>query len=116
MYEKQTEPVASKSTFLQRLAWNACVGILVIIVALLIGVLGYHLLEDMPFLEAFLNAALTLSDMGLVTPLKTTGGKIFASIYALFAGLAFISIMGVIFAPIIHRFLHQFYSKDGDKS
>lgn len=70
---------------------------------------GYHVFEGMGWVDAFTNAAMILSGMGPANPLQTTAGKIFAGVYALFSGLAFISAAGVVFAPIFHRFLHKFH-------
>ena len=80
------------------------VGMLIIVVALLMGMIGYHTLEHMSWVDAFVNAAMILSGMGPIGPLATTGGKIFAGCYALFSGLAFIVIIALIFTPLIHRF------------
>lgn len=71
--------------------------------------LGYHLFEHMSWVDAFSNAAMILSGMGPLTPLVTTGGKIFAGCYALFSGLAFIVLLGVMFAPIIHQFFRKIH-------
>ena len=66
----------------------------------------------MSWVDAFVNAAMILSGMGPISTLQTDGGKIFAGCYALFSGLAFIAILGIIFAPAIHRFLHRFHVEE----
>ena len=71
--------------------------------------LGYHWLEHMRWIDAFANAAMILSGMGPIDPLKTDGGKLFAGLYAIYSGLAVIIIAGVVFAPVVHRFLHRFH-------
>ncbi len=71
--------------------------------------LGYHWLEGMPWIDAFANAAMILSGMGPLDPLRTDGGKLFAGLYAIYSGLAVILIAGVVFAPVVHRFLHRFH-------
>jgi len=71
--------------------------------------LGYHWLEHMRWIDAFANAAMILSGMGPIDPLKTDGGKLFAGLYAIYSGLAVILIAGVVFAPVVHRFLHRFH-------
>jgi hypothetical protein len=76
---------------------------------LLIGTLGYHSFERLRWLDAFLNAAMILSVMGLAAPIQTAGGKFFAGCYALFSGLTLISVVAVIFAPLLHHFLHKFH-------
>lgn len=70
---------------------------------------GYHELENMEWMDAFANAAMILSGMGPLEPLKTKGGKLFAGIYAIYSGLALVGIAGFVFAPVFRRFLHQFH-------
>ena len=70
---------------------------------------GYHLFEKMSWLDAFANAAMILSGMGPLAPVQTAAGKLFAGCYALFSGLAFITSVGVVFAPMFHRFIHNFH-------
>ena len=91
------------------LAWGAAV----LAGSLGVGMTGYHVLEKLPWIDAFLNAAMILSGMGPVATLQTAAGKIFAGVYAIFSGIALITIMGIIFAPVVHRFLHKFHLEDG---
>jgi len=77
--------------------------------SLMIGVLGYHYLEGLSWIDALVNAAMLLGGMGPVDPLQTTAGKIFASFYALFSGMVLLVAVGVLIAPIFHRFLHRFH-------
>jgi hypothetical protein len=109
MFEKRHEPLASKSRFITRLIWTIIIGWSAICLALYIGMLGYHVFEKMPWVDAFANASMILSGMGPLGPLETTNGKLFAGFYALFSGLAFILIMALIFSPILHRILHKFH-------
>ena len=109
MLKKRYTPLPSKRIFLMHLLRNIALGLLAIVFAQYIGMLGYHHFENMPWVDAFVNAAMILSGMGPMGPLSTTGGKIFAGFYALFSGLAFIMIIGLIFAPIAHRFFHKFH-------
>ena len=81
----------------------------IVLVSLGIGMAGYHGFEKLSWLDAFLNAAMILSGMGPVAPIQTTGGKLFAGCYALFSGLALITTVAVVFAPLFHRFLHKFH-------
>ncbi len=74
--------------------------------------IGYHVFEKLPWMDAFVNAAMILSGMGPVATLQTDAGKIFAGCYALFSGLALVAILGIIFAPVVHRFLHKFHLED----
>lgn len=109
MFERRHEPLVSKSRFLTRLMYSMFMGFLFLVIALGMGVWGYHFFEGMSWVDAFVNAAMILSGMGPLNPLNTTGGKIFAGLYALFSGLTFILIIGIIFAPIFHRFFHKFH-------
>jgi len=109
MFEKCHQPLLSRAEFFWRLARNAFIGAIIIVIALGIGMLGYHGFENMSWEDAFVNAAMILSGMGPVGTLNTTAGKIFAGCYALFSGLLFILIMGIIFAPVVHRFFHKFH-------
>lgn len=106
---KKHSRLLSTPRFLMHLLRNIAIGAALIIVALYSGMLGYHFLEKMSWTDAFVNAAMILSGMGPVTPLATTAGKIFAGCYALFSGLAFIIIIGLILAPVVHRFFHKIH-------
>jgi hypothetical protein len=75
---------------------------------------GYHYLEGLPWIDAFVNAAMILSGMGPVSPLQTFGGKLFAGLYALYSGLIVIVAAGVLFAPVVHRMLHRFHLEAED--
>lgn len=107
--ERFKQPIASRHKFIWRLIRSVCAGLLFITFALLIGMIGYHLTENMSWVDAFANASMILSGMGPFGPMQTTAGKIFAGIYALFSGLVFILGMGIIFAPVVHRLFHQWH-------
>ena len=83
---------------------------MIIAVSLFIGIAGYIVIEHMQLLDAFLNSAMLLGVMGAV---KTEGlsenGKLFAGIYALYAGLVFIAFMSIMLSPVIHRIMHRFH-------
>lgn len=86
--------------------------LLLVAFALGIGMAGYRTFEPMSWVDAFVNAAMILSGMGPVSSLQTDGGKIFAGCYALFSGLAFLTSLGIVFAPVFHRFLHKFHVEE----
>jgi len=88
---------------------SAAIAMGVIVAALGIGLAGYRGLEGLSWVDSFLNAAMILSGMGPVAPIQTTAGKLFAGCYALFSGLALITTLAVIVAPVFHRFLHRFH-------
>ncbi len=108
-FERRQEPLLPRRFFLRRLArWAAAAGILVI-GSLAIGIAGYHFLEHLPWIDSLLNASMILGGMGPVDTLHTRAGKLFASFYALYSGLAIIGVAGLLIAPIAHRFLHKFH-------
>jgi len=84
----------------------------VILASLLAGMAGYAYFESMSLLDSFDNAAMILSGMGPLTPLRTDGGRIFAGVYALYSGVVLLFAMGLIMAPILHRVLHHFHLSD----
>ena len=109
MFEHSSEPVLSNWQFALRMAGATAVGSTLIGVSLFLGMWGYHYFEGMTWVDSFANASMILSGMGPLTDMRTDAGKIFAGCYALYSGLALISIMAVVFAPIIHRFLHRLH-------
>lgn len=109
MFEHRTQPLLDRRRFLRRLLLSVLAGAVLIGLSLLGGMLGYHTLEGMPWIDAFANAAMILSGMGPLAPLTTTAGKLFAGLYALYSGLAIILVTGIVFAPVVHRLLHRFH-------
>ena len=109
MFEHRKQSLLPRRVFYARLSRAVALGGTIIAGSLLIGMAGYHFFEKLPWLDAFVNAAMILSGMGPLAPLQTPAGKLFAGCYALFSGLAFITTMGVVFAPVFHRFIHKFH-------
>jgi hypothetical protein len=99
--------------FLRRVARSGLAALAAVVVSLVVGMAGYHWTEGMPWIDAFVNAAMILSGMGPVGDLHTAGGKIFAGCYALYSGLALITIAAILLAPVAHRFLHRFHIELG---
>ena len=117
MFEHRSKPLLSRVAFYQRLLRHFGLALIIISSSLVVGILGYHYFAGFPWLDALLNASMILSGMGPVQSLDTNAGKLFASFYALFSGIAFISTIGIVFVPIFHRFLHKFHldtSDDGE--
>ena len=108
-FERRHERLAPVSVFVKRILASLAIALGLIGAALLIGILGYHYLAGFGWIDSFLEASMILGGMGPVNPLPTDGAKIFATFYALFSGLMFIGIMGVVLSPIVHRFLHKFH-------
>ena len=109
MFEPRKMPLLPRPAFYVRVARSLALAFAVVLVSLGIGMAGYHCIEGLSWLDAFLNAAMILSGMGPVTPMQTGAGKLFAGCYALFSGLALVTTVAVIFAPLFHRFLHKFH-------
>ena len=109
MFEHRGQPLLSKEKFILRVIRHVAVALLIICGGLGIGVLGYHYWGGLKWIDALVNAAMILGGMGPVDILYTDAGKIFASGYALFSGIFFLVVAGVIFAPVVHRFLHHFH-------
>ena len=115
MYERHHEPLISREMYLRRIARSGGLAFASVLAALFLGVSGYHWIEGLPWVDSILNAAMILGGMGPVAELQTTAGKLFAAAYALFSGLMFIVVAGLLFAPVIHRFLHKFHLEAGRK-
>ncbi len=109
MYEHHKQPLADPSVFAKRLALNGIIGLLLLLFSLSVGMLGYHFLEKLSWIDSLLNASMILGGMGPVSPLQTTSGKIFASLYALYSGVILLASVGILATPIFHRFLHRFH-------
>ena len=114
MFERRHHQLASRAKFARRLL--NCVGLaaLLIAAALTVGVVGYRILGGLPWVDALLNASMILGGMGPVDALHTDAAKIFASLYALFSGIVFIGVMGIVLAPFVHRSLHKFHLDEKD--
>jgi hypothetical protein len=115
MYEHHQKPLLSRAAFLQRMLGHIGVAVMIILGSLGIGIAGYHFLEGLTWIDSLLNASMLLGGMGPVNELHTTMGKIFASLYALYSGIVFLVVAGVLFAPLFHRFLHRFHLELSDE-
>jgi hypothetical protein len=109
MYETRYEPLLPIKLFIRRFLIHASVALGIIVGSLAIGILGYHGFEGLSWLDSLLNASMILGGMGPVNALHTTAGKWFASFYALFAGMIFLVVAGVLVAPVAHRLLHHLH-------
>ena len=115
-FERRHERLASPEVFRRRLITSGTVGLILIAISLGVGMAGYAAFEDLGFVDSFLNASMILSGMGPLHNPETTGGKLFAGIYALYSGFAVLVIAAVMFAPLLHRVMHRFHLEEQDES
>lgn len=111
MFEHRTDPVLPRRQFLSRLTRCWSYLLVMVIISLMIGMSGYHCLENLNWIDAFLNASMILGGMGPVDALHTAGGKLFAGFYAIYSGLFLIAAAGILLAPVFHRILHKFHAE-----
>lgn len=107
--EGRGEKLAPFSVYAQRVAAAVLLACCIIGLVLFIGVSGYHWLGGLDWIDSLLEASMILGGMGPVNPIKTTAAKVFASGYALFSGLVFIGLMGIVLTPVVHRIMHKFH-------
>jgi hypothetical protein len=104
--------LASRDVFYSRVRRGAGYGLALVFVALVVGMVGYHVIEAMNWVDAFHQSSLLLSGVGSNIDMKTVAGKIFDAIYAVFCGVILLVATGFMFAPVIHRLLHRFHLED----
>ena len=109
MYEHRTHHVLSWSAFLRRAGSHALIAFLILFSGVALGTVGYRVLGDLSWIDAFLNASMIASGMGPVDSLSTTSAKLFAAVYALFSGFIFIGVVGIVLAPWVHRLFHRIH-------
>ncbi|HUA67808.1 MAG TPA: hypothetical protein VMA13_04605 [Candidatus Saccharimonadales bacterium] len=113
MFEHRSSPLLPRKAFIGRMRRCALLSGGIAVVTLLVGMCGYHLLEQMPWADSFANASMILAGMGPLGNLNTEAGKIFAGFYALFCGLIFVTMITILLLPIFHRLLHKFHLETG---
>ena len=109
MYEHRKQKLAPLRVFYRRVLSNILLAMGILFICLLIGIIGYHYTANIAWLDSVHNASMILSGMGPVVEITTTGGKWFSSFYALFSGVVFITNIGVILAPVMHRLFHRLH-------
>ena len=112
-FESRRHALLPFPKFVGRVALALVIAGGILLVGLGIGVLGYHYFAGFAWIDALLNASMILTGMGPVGELRSVGAKIFASCYALFSGLVFITVMAVVLAPVFHRMMHKFHIDEG---
>lgn len=108
-WERRSDPLATRWVFLGRILRCFAGTLLVVAFSLALGAWGYHRFGDVPWIDALHNAALILTGMGPVVDMTTTAGKLFSVFYALYSGLAFLTLVAIIVTPLYHRLLHHFH-------
>ena len=112
MYESKTQRPLPRQLFARRLVLHTGIALGLIAFSLALGMIGYVCFEHLSWLDAFLNAAMLLGGMGPVDAPVTHAGKLFAGIFALYAGLVFIVTAALLFTPLLHRLMHRFHWDD----
>ncbi|MES2905585.1 MAG: hypothetical protein V4691_00905 [Pseudomonadota bacterium] len=113
--ETLKQPLAKRSLFFARLGLNLLFALAVIAISLIVGMAGYHYLDDLGWVDAFLNAAMILGGMGPVAELHSDASKIFAGAYAIYCGLLLIAMTGLLLGPVFHRVMHKLHAADSNK-
>jgi len=109
MFEHISQPLASPKVFMSRFLKMALIAFSITIVCLFIGIIGYHYIAHISWIDSIHNASMILSGMGPVATIDNVSGKLFSSAYALFSGVAFITNISIFLSPVIHRFLHKIH-------
>jgi hypothetical protein len=114
MFEHRKQPILTRKQFARRVARHFVLTQIAAALALFLGMLGYHELDGLSWIDSLVNASMILGGMGPVDPLRNNAAKIFASFYALFSGLFFIAILGMLLAPFAHRLMHRLHFDEDD--
>ena len=115
MFEHVSKPVLPAKQFVSRLMRAVLLGLGMIVISLAIGMAGYlYFFPTLDWADAFVNASMILSGMGPMATPETTGAKIFSGCYAIYSGLMLVMSAGVVFAPLVHRFLHKLHADEDD--
>jgi hypothetical protein len=109
MFESGKEAPLARPLFWRRLFRHAAIALGLIVASLGLGMAGYCGFENLGLLDAFLNSAMLLGGMGPVNAPVTPAGKLFAGVFALYAGLVFIVTAALLFTPLLHRLMHRFH-------
>jgi hypothetical protein len=114
-YEHRTDRLLTRKQFANRLLGHLSIAGAVVVFSLGIGAAGYHFTAELPWLDSLLNASMILAGMGPVADLRTAPApaKCFATIYALYSGLVFLVVAGILLAPVAHRVLHKLHLEGG---
>jgi hypothetical protein len=112
MYEKKHHQLAPRSIYYSRLLRSFLIALGFLSFSLFLGILGYHFLGKLNWIDSLLNASMILGGMGPVDPIQSNSGKMFASVYALYSGISFLTAFSILIVPALHRLLHKFHISD----
>jgi hypothetical protein len=113
-FEHRTAPLLDRISFMRRMLRFSGIAAVLVAGSLLLGILGYHFICGFAWIDALLNSSMILAGMGPINEISNTAGKVFASAYALFSGVAFLTIVAVLLSPLAHRLLHRLHLEMGD--
>ena len=113
-YERRQDQLAPRSVFIKRITASLLLALGLIVTALAIGIVGYHIIGGLGWIDSLLEASMILGGMGPVHELRDDASKVFASIYALFSGVFFIALMGIMLSPVAHRVMHKFHIDENE--
>jgi hypothetical protein len=114
-FEHKRQPLLHRQAYIRRIIYAVCLSALLLALWTIIGMVGYHFLANLSWVDSFLNAAMIVGGMGPVDALSTPAAKLFAGFYAIFSGVIFLSIFSLLVAPVYHRFLHKFHLESGSE-
>ncbi|MBF0569849.1 MAG: hypothetical protein HQL18_03645 [Candidatus Omnitrophica bacterium] len=109
MFEHRHQPLLAQGKFIQRMCICALISVGMLAVTVFIGAVAYHSLEHLSWVDAFLNAVLVMTGLGLTVTLQSAAAKVFTSFYAILSAIVFFSVLAILFAPLIHRAFHRFH-------
>lgn len=112
VYENKKQKLVSRKKFRSRIMYAVYIDVILLSISLFIGVMGYHYFNNLSYVDAFMNASMILGGMGPVDPLINNAAKIFAGVYALYSGIAFLTSFAILITPVYHRFLHKFHLEE----
>lgn len=115
MFEHRKKPLLPKPNYLRRVLRNFLWAGVLLLFSLMVGILGYHFVGGLSWIDSFLNSSMILTGMGPVNPMPTNSAKLFSGFYALFSGIAFITIITIMLAPVVHRFMHKFHFEENEE-
>jgi hypothetical protein len=107
LFEHFSQPLVPTEIYVKRVLRRGGLVLVFLAFSLALGMVGYRLVANLSWVDAFLNASMILTGMGPVNPMTSSRAKIFSGLYAIYSGVGFLTAMGLLFAPVLHRFLHK---------